>query len=201
MYLFSDFVDGNVRFIGTTKVESLRLNFDMLSQKLLYQDGETLMEIANMPMVQNVVVGDRTFLMKEGLLCEIKNIDDMQVLVNWKVKKVNIGSKGALGATTQAKVEVLRSYEFDTAYTITDFRTPTEQGVHSLEVWRQKNENTYFINIGGEERKIRYLKDLYKAYPNQAVQLKQFAKENKLTMQSAEDAFRMFGYLKSLIGD
>ncbi len=199
MFLFPDFVDGSVRFVGNTRVEKLKLNFDMLSQKVLYLDGETLMEITNMPMLQTIVTEDRRFVMRQGMLCEIKGNDDFQVLVNWKVKKVNVGSKGALGATTQAKVEVLRSYEFDTAYTITDFRKPTEQDVHSLEVWRQKNENTYFITIGGEEHVIRYLKDLYKEYPAQAKELKAYAKENKLTMLNAEDAFKMFEYLYSLV--
>ena len=94
---------------------------------------------------------------------------------------------------------MLRSYEFDTAYTITDFRKPTEQDIHSLEVWRQKNENTYFVSIGGEEHKIQYLKDLYKEYPAQAKKLKAYAKENKLTMVNAEDAFKMFEYLFNLI--
>lgn len=197
--LFPDFVDGNVRFIGNTRVEKLKLNFDMIAQKVLYLDGETLMEITNMPMIQNIVTEDRSFIMRQGMLCEIKGNDDFQVLVNWKVKKVNVGSKGALGATTQAKVEVLRSYEFDTAYTITDFRKPTEQDIHSLEVWRQKNENTYFVSIGGDEHKIQYLKDLYKEYPAQAKKLKAYAKENKLTMVNAEDAFKMFEYLFNLI--
>ena len=159
LYLFPDFVDASVRFIGNPRLEKLRLNFDMLSQKLLYMEGETLMEITNMPMIQSVVTDDRQFLMKEGMLCEIITAGDSQVLVNWKVKKVNVGSRGALGATTQAKVEVLRSYEFETPYTITDFRKPTEQDTHSLEVWRQRNDNTYFVYLGGQEYKIRYLKE------------------------------------------
>lgn len=198
MYLFPDFTDASVRFIGNTRLEKLRLNFDMLSQKLLYLDGETLMEITNMPMIQTVVTGDRQFMMREGMLCEVINVQDMQVLVNWRVKKVNVGSRGALGYTTQAKVEVLRSFEFETPYTITDFRKPTEQDVHSLEVWRQKNENTYFLNIGGDVKKVQYLKDLYKAYPEHAQALKAFAKANKLKMQNAEDAFKMFQYLNTL---
>jgi len=198
MYLFPDFTDASVRFIGNTRLEKLRLNFDMLSQKLLYLDGETLMEITNMPMIQTVVTGDRQFMMREGMLCEVINVQDMQVLVNWRVKKVNVGSRGALGYTTQAKVEVLRSFEFDTPYTITDFRKPTEQDVHSLEVWRQKNENTYFLNIGGDVKKVQYLKDLYKAYPEHVQALISFAKAKKPKTLNAEDAFKMFQYLNTL---
>ena len=199
MYLFPDFVDAKVRFVGNPRIEDLHLNFDMLSQKLLYIDGETLMEITNMEMIQNLVTEDRRFIMRDGLFCEVKDNDNIQILVNWRVKKVNVGSKGALGATTQAKVEALRSYEFDTAYTVTDWRKPTEQSAHALEVWRQKNENTYFVNMGDGDHKIKYLKDLYKAYPAQAKELKVYAKANDLTMINAEDAFRMFNYLHSLL--
>ena len=199
MFLFPDFVDAQIRFVGQRNPETVNMNFDMMSQKILYTEGETLMEITNMNMIQTLVAGDRKFVMKDGLFCEILDKDDRQVLVNWKFKKVNVGSKGALGATTQAKVEVLRSYEFDTAYTITDWRKPTEQGIHSLEVWRQRNDNTYFLRMGGTEYKIKYLKDLYKTFPAQKKSLKAFAKENKLTMLNAEDAFRMFDYLDSLL--
>ena len=199
MYLFPDFVDANVRFAGNPRIEKLHLNFDMLSQKILYVQDEVLMEITNMEMIQNLVTEDRRFIIRDGLLCEVKNNDDIQVLVNWRVKKVNIGSKGALGATTQAKVEALRTYEFDTAYTVTDWRKPTEQSAHALEVWKQKSENTYFINMDGTEYKIRYLKDLFKAYPAHAKQLKAYAKANELKMVNAEDAFKMFDYLHSLL--
>ena len=198
LYLFPDFVDASVRFIGSPKIEQLHLNFDMLSQKVLYIENDVLMEITNMGMIQTLVTEDRKFMIKDGLFCEIKTNDDFQVLVNWRIKKVNVGSKGALGATTQAKVEALRTYEFETAYTITDWRKPTEQSAHAYEVWRQKNENTYFITIGGSEHKVKYLKDLYKEFPEQKAQLQAYAKANKLTLQNAEDAFKMFDYLYSI---
>ena len=199
LYLFPDFVDAKVRFIGNPRVETINMNFDMISQKILYMEDDVLMELTNMAMVQSLVTEDRKFIMKEGLLCEIKGNDNFQVLVNWRVKKVNVGSKGALGATTQAKVEALRTYEFETAYTITDWRKPTEQSAHAMEVWRQKNENTYFLTLEGSEHKVKYLKDLYKAFPDQARSLKAYAKAEKMTMQNAEDAFRMFDYLYTLI--
>ena len=199
MYLFPDFVDANVRFVGNPRIEKLHMNFDMLSQKILYMEDDLLMEITNMGMIQNLVTEDRRFIIRDGLFCEVKSNEDIQVLVNWRVKKVNVGSKGALGATTQAKVEALRTYEFDTAYTVTDWRKPTEQSAHALEVWKQKSENTYFINMGDSEHKVKYLKDLYKAYPAQAKQLKAYAKANQLKMVNAEDAFKMFDYLYSLL--
>ena len=143
------------------------------------------MELTNPEMIRVLKAGERSFVMKEGLLCEVIGRDSGPVFVNWKLKKVNVGSKGALGATTQAKVEVVNARANDVQ-----------------EIWVQKNENTYFFSVGDKEcRNIRRLKDLYKAFPERAGQLKEYARKNKLTMTSADDAFRMIDYLRSLYAE
>lgn len=181
IFLFPEFVDGQIVFINQSRAD-VRLNFDAFNQVVLFYDGETLMELTNPEMIRTLTAGDRRFVMKEGLLCEVIERDSGPVFVNWKLKKVNVGSKGALGATTQAKVEVVNARANDVQ-----------------EIWVQKNENTYFFSVGDKEyRMIRRLKDLYKACPDRAGQLKEYARENKLTMTSADDAFRMIDYLRSL---
>ena len=104
------------------------------------------------------------------------------MLVNWKFKQVNVGSKGALGATTQSKVEVLNARSDDVQ-----------------EIWKQKSDNTYFFVADAQEHRIKRLKELYRAFPAQSKQLKAFAKANKLTMTNADDAFRLLDYLWSII--
>lgn len=197
MFLFDEFTPATIRFINHSQID-IGINFDALGQKIYYYEGETLMELTNMVQISNIKVGDRVFVMKEGLLCEVFDREGGPVLVNWKFKNVNLGSKGALGATTQAKVERLRNYEFSPGYTVADWRTSTDQDRYSLEVWQKKNDNTYFISIGGKQCAVKRLKDLYKAFPDKSKELKAYAKANKLTMLNAEDAFKMFDYLNSI---
>ena len=180
-FLFPDFVEGHIRFVNRSE-EVVRMNFDALNQKVFYYEGETLMELTRPELISRVEVGERTFTVRDGFFCEIIDREGGKVLVNWKFKQVNVGSKGALGATTQAKVEVLNARSDDVQ-----------------EIWKQKSDNTYFFMAGGQEHRIRRLKELYRAFPAQSKQLKAFAKANKLTMTNADDAFRLLDYLWSIL--
>lgn len=181
IFLFPDFEEGHIHFINRS-VADVRLNFDALGQTVYYYDGETLMELTNLNMVSRLEADDRTFVVHDDLLCEAIEREKGRVLVNWKFKNVNTGSVGALGATTQSKVEALHS-----------------RSEHSQEMWQKKNDNTYFFTVGDQEYRVKRLKDLYKAFPQHATALKAFAKENELTMTNADDAFRMFDYLWSIL--
>ena len=181
IFLFPDFEEGHIQFINRS-VADVRLNFDALSQTVYYYDGETLMELTNLNMVSRIEADGRTFVVHDDRLCEAIEREKGRVLVNWKFKNVNTGSVGALGATTQSKVEALHS-----------------RSEHSQEMWQKKNDNTYYFSVGDREYCVKRLKDLYKAFPAQAAALKAFAKENELTMTNADDAFRMFDYLWSIL--
>lgn len=199
MYLFPDFTVGHIQFFNGSEV-NIKMNFDARNQKIFYYDGDTLMEMTNLPMIRTLTVEDRVFIVREGLLCEVFDNEKGPVLVNWKFKNVNKGSKGALGTTTQGKVEVLSSFDFgQTTYSPANPGKLEGKGVHAAEVWEKKNDNTYFVSIRDQWYRIKTLKDLYAAFPEYAPQLKGYAKSTRLTMVKAEDAFKMFDYLHSLV--
>ena len=169
LYLFPEFKSGEISFKGFSRPERVAMNIDALGQKIYYLQGETLMELTNAAMIDSIKVSGSTFVMKEGLLCERMAWQNDTVYVNWKLKKVNKGSKGALGAVTQAKVEVLHSYEFTpaTPFPVSDWHLYSEDGDGSgVEVWQRKNDNTYFFYADGAEYKAKRLKDLYTAFPS-----------------------------------
>ncbi|MBQ3723461.1 MAG: hypothetical protein II851_07095 [Bacteroidales bacterium] len=199
LYLFPDFTVGHIQFYNGSTV-NVKMNFDARGQKIYYYDGETLMEMTNLPAIKTLTVQDRIFVVREGLLCEVFDNEKGPVLVNWKFKNVNKGSKGALGTTTQGKVEVLSSLDFGhTTYSTANPGKLEGKGVHSAEVWERKNDNTYFVPLDDQWYRIKTLKDLYTAFPAQAAQLKSYAKSNYLTMIKAEDAFKIIDYLQTLL--
>lgn len=198
LYLFPEFTNGSISFRGFDRSEKLPMNIDAVGQRILYYKGGQLMELTNTNMMESLVLGGRTFVMKEGMLCERLAWEADTVYVNWKLKKVNTGSVGALGAATQNKVDVL--------WTNLDAGTPVDgegryyqMGEHVTEIWERKADNTYFFSVDGQEYKVRRLKDLYKAFPDQAPALKAYAKEKKYTMENAQDALRVIGKLKELV--
>ena len=191
-FLFPDFVRGHLVFANGTTAD-VELDFDTIRQKLYYIRGNDVMELTNLQDVRSLTVGNRSFVMHNGLLCEVYDLKGEKVLVNWKFRNVNKGSKGALGATTQNRVDVIwTSGNHATA----DDRT----GEHSLDIWQIRCENTYFITVDGQDYQVRKLKDLYKAFPAVAPELKAYARENKLLMTSAEDSFKIFSEFFRLLG-
>ena len=192
-FLFPDFVKGHLVFANQSTAD-VDLNFDTQSQNLYYLRGNDMMELTNLQDVRTLTVGDRNFVLHDGLLCELVDMDGHKILVNWKFRNVNKGSRGALGATTQNRVDVLWT---SGSHATSDDRT----GEHALDIWSVRCENTYFITVDGQYYKARKLADLYKAFPAQALALKAYAKENKLLMTSAEDSFKLFAEIFRLLGE
>jgi hypothetical protein len=192
-FLFPDFVRGHLVFANGSTAD-VELDFDTIRQKLYYIRGNDVMELTNLQDVRSLTVGERSFVMRDGLLCEVYDVNGEKVLVNWKFRNVNKGSKGALGSTTQNHVDVLWT---SGSHATADDRT----GEHSLDIWQIRCENTYFLLVDGQYYRVKKLKELYKAFPAVAPQLKAFAKENHLLMTSAEDSFKIFTELFRLLGE
>ena len=72
-------------------------------------------------------------------------------------------------------------------------------GAFSSEIWQSRSANTYFFFAGGREWKARRLKDLYKAFPDQAAALKSFAKEHRYRMENAQQALQIIAHLQNLL--
>ena len=103
-YLFPDYAEGEILFQGMSRPAKVKMNIDAIGQRVFYYQDDKLMELTNLDMVRTIKVGQRMFLMKDGLLCEAlqdQARNDFTLFVNWKFRKVNVGSKGAMGATTQ----------------------------------------------------------------------------------------------------
>lgn len=198
-FLFPDFQKGHIVFYNNA-TSDVELNIDTYNQVIYYIQGDQLMQMTNMQSIGNLTVGDRRFVIHDGLLCEAVDVNGRPVLVNWKFKNVNKGSKGALGATTQNKVEVLWT-NLEAGTVVPGEGRAAQQGDYVLEVWQMKSDNTYFISVDGRDYRVKKLKDLYKAFPDVAPQLKAFAKENRLLMTSAEDSFKIFRKLFELKGE
>ena len=198
-YLFPEFTDGEILFQGMSRPARVKMNIDAIGQRIFYFQGDMLMELTNPDMVRTIKLGERMFLMKEGLLCEaIRQWESFTLLVNWKFKNVNVGAKGAMGATTQNKVDVLWTNSLPGEEVNGEGRY-AQMGEYALDLWKMKGDNTYFFTIAGREYKAKRLQDLYKAFPSVSKELKAYAREGNLTLEKADDAARVIGHLVSLL--
>ena len=68
----------------------------------------------------------------------------------------------------------------------------------NLDVWKTKNQSTYFFTKNGKEYSVKNIKSVYKAFPEQKEQIKQYVRDNKLDMMTAENALQVIDYIFSL---
>lgn len=193
IFLFPDFTEADFSFRQGNDVTA-EFNFDTKGQKLYFLQNGEVMEMTNTYRIDTVTVKNRKFLFHDGSFCErIKN-EYGEIFINWHFRDSFVGKQGAMGLTTQGKVEVMNVPGLNSEYSYENIGK-YEDGT---DVWVVKNENTYFFTLDGAEYRFRSVRDLCKEFPGKATQIKSFAKANNNTIKNAREALAMIYYIYSL---
>lgn len=193
--LFDSFVTGKIHFKNHA-VTTASMNYDAGHGRILYQQNEELMELTNSFMVDSVSFGQRQFIPMGKSYAEKIPTEHGTVYVNWVLKDVNVGSKGAYGMPTHGKVESLKSYDFGLSsetYTAYD-----KQAVKSTDMFRRKNANTYYISVNGEMKEIKSTKQLIKLYPQKEKEIRQYMSDTKVNLKEPYKALQLLDFCLSL---
>jgi len=151
-----------------------------------------LMELTNAASIDSIVwAGKRCFVTHGNRFLEKVDLKNGTCFIGWRIKKVNIGSTGALGATTQGKVESInvRSMGVFSAKDATS---------HSADVYQQKNANEYFIPSNGKFNKVTNLKHIQKLFPQHKEAIKEFAEKQDIKMQEPLSVLELLNYCMGL---
>lgn len=193
--MFDQFTNAKIRFKNRSVTVS-SMNYDASGGKMYFQQNGNMMEMTNVFMVDTVAWGDRKFIPQGKRFWEVFRQKNGIVFVDWLLKDVHLGSKGAFGLPTQGKVETLKladlsagapgGYSYDT------------QGTYSKDVWKRKNDNTYYFNYDGQLRKIKSVKQLRKLFKEHDLLIKEYADKEKIDMKEVTDALKLIDYCLGL---
>lgn len=151
------------------------------------------MEVTNASTIDTVFVEDRRFIPAEKGFYEVVSLNNGNVFVDWLLKDVNVGSKGALGAVTQGSVHNLQMSNL--GLNGTEMYTPyKQQKLGSTDVYHRKSDNTYYINKENRLVKLKTLKQVVKAFPAFKDEINTFAKENDTDMKETHDVLMLLDY-------
>lgn len=192
IYLFDDFTTAEILFKNHSK-SKLSVNYDASNKTLLFRQGSDIMEVTNTALVDTVYINDRKFVPAIKGLYEVVPLKNGIVYIDWLLKDVNIGSKGALGAVTQGSVQNLQMSDFGN-YDAMYYTPYDQQKIHSTDVYKRRNDNTYYIRIGGKLTKIKTQKHLEKAFPAHKEDISNFADQQKVEMNDASHALTLINY-------
>lgn len=171
------------------------MNYDAASRKMYYMDGERMMVLDGIENVDSVHIGTRKFLRADNHFLEVICLAGGKVCVDWDMKNVIVGKRGAYGQRTEGSVQSVRLYDFQEAggmsvgYTPYD---PQEAGVN--DIYRLQNNNVYYLEINGKVTKVRTLKQLLKAFPGMEKKIRDYMSQQNFDMKIAEDALKIIDY-------
>jgi len=198
IYLFSDFLQAKIIFRNHTTT-SVLLNYDASNKVMLYRQGENLMELTSAAVIDTIVVDGHRFIPAEKCFYEVVMSKNGEIYIDWLLKDVNVGSKGALGAVTQGSVYNLQMSDFGNNDAM--YYTPYgQQELGSTDIYLRKNDNTYYIKRDGKYTKAKTEKQLYKIFPTHKDEIAAFANENKIDMKDTGKALTLIDYCLSLDG-
>lgn len=198
IFLLDGFTQAQIRFRNHS-VTNVSLNYDASNKTMLFLQGEEIMEVTNTTLIDTITVGDRQFVPATKGFYEVVYMKNGVAYIDWLLKDVNIGSKGALGAVTQGSIHNLQMN--DLGLNGAEMYTPYgPQKIGSTDVYRRKNDNTYYIKVDEKMTKVKTVKHLEKIYPAHKDTIKAYAKEKKINMKDAQSALELLDYCLELAG-
>ncbi len=185
----------SVVFLRPFSIVKAPMNYDAASRKMYYMDGERMMVLEGVENVDSVHLGARRFIRANERFLEVCQLEGGKVCIDWDIKNVIVGKRGAYGQRTEGNVQSVRLYDFQQAAGMSVGYTPYDpQEAGANDIYRLQNNNMYYVEIGGRVVKIRTLKQLLKAFPGKETEIRNHISQQNLDMKRAEDALKIIGY-------
>lgn len=207
IFLFDNYANGLIHFKNKAVTASL-MNYDANNGKMYFLQGENLMELTNAAAIDSIKFGTRHFLGYRNDFVELFQLNNGQVKILWRIHKIHEGYEGAFGTTSQVggqKIQLQGNFGMGGIagagggmYNGSFGMNQNDGNNRRLDIWKQKNANTYFFEKDGKEYTVKSLKNIYKMFPEYREQIKQYVKENALDMMSTDKALQIIDYILSL---
>ena len=184
VFIFKQFVHAKIHFKNRS-ITVVPMNYDAVNDKMYFQRDGQLMELMQLDRIDSVVWAKQfCFVCHDQKFLEKVPLKNGTAFIHWQVRSVNIGAIGAMGRVTQAKVERVYSSE--------SWRN------HSADIYKQKNQNNYYLLLDGSLKKATTLKQILKLFPDHKADIEAFVEEKQIKMQIPQSVLDLLDYCLNL---
>ena len=184
VFIFKQFVHAKIHFKNRS-ITVVPMNYDAVNDKMYFKRDGQLMELMQLSSIDSVVWAKKfCFVYHEQKFLEKVQLKNGTAFIHWQVRNVNIGSIGALGQITQAKV--------DRAYSSKSWRD------YNSDVYKLKNKNDYYLSLDGSLKKVTTLKQILKLFPKSKADIEAFVEEQQTNMQMPQSVLDLLDYCLNL---
>ena len=185
VFIFRQFVHAKIHFKNRS-ITVVPMNYDAVNDKMYFKRDGQLMELMQLSSIDSVVWAKKfCFVYHEQKFLEKVQLKNGTAFIHWQVRNVNIGSIGALGQITQAKV--------DRAYSSKSWRD------YNSDVYKLKNKNDYYLSLDGSLKKVTALKQILNLFPKHNADIEKFVEEQQINMQIPQSVLDLLDYCLNLV--
>lgn len=191
IFLFNEFTDGRMQLNDKSIIET-QFNYDCEKQELYYKQGNEYLQMYNTTNVDTLFVGTRKFVPTHQGASYFEYIPagNETLMVDWKLKLIYKGTRGAMGVVTQSGGQAS-----------VDMELIRHQGISNPDnsVYKVDLKNTYHTYINGKEVSFNNLKSFIKLYPNtQQKTIRQLAKTESVNFDNPWQVAKLIVLCRSL---
>jgi len=189
-YLFEDFQRGQVVFKNGSTSSSL-FNYDLLGSKILFKNGEEVMELANPNTVSHININGRVFQhIKSDVFYEKVKAGNTDLYVLWKSSLVSEGKNAGYGTKSQTSAVDNVSHVY---------KNLSSNKLSSSETFKTINKNNYYVNIKGKYKQFNSLSTLANIFKNHEEEIKNGLKDEKLNFRKINDVKHAVSYCSQFV--
>ena len=184
VFIFKQFVHAKIHFKNRS-ITVVPMNYDAVNDKMYFKRDGQLMELMQLSAIDSVVWTKQfCFVHHEQKFLEKVSLKNGTAFIHWQVRNVSIGSIGALGQVTQAKVERV--------YSSGNWRN------QSADIYKLKNQNDYYLLLDGSLKKATTLKQILKLFPEHKADIEAFVEKQHTNMQMPLSVLELLDYCLNL---
>ena len=176
-YLFNKFEKGVALYKGGNQIQSF-FNYDLISGKIVFKDGNTVMELANPELFDQISVGDRVFKYIKGeTFYEKVDINNLDLYIEWKSQLISQGKNVGYGSSQSSAVNDVSHLS----------QNGSTYNLNSSEKFNLIPKNSYYVQLKGKYKRFNSAKSLAKLFKNHEDEILKYIDSEKIKFDSEED--------------
>jgi len=188
-YLYPEFSSGIVKMKNGRNQKAM-LNYNMVSEKMVYQQGDKLFDLMGTEMVDTVFLQNSCFIPVSEVFYEVVVVAPISLFIQHQGSIIPPGRPSGYGGTSQTSS--ISSYS----------GINTASGYHNLKLPSDYTVNVdpvYWIRTNNEIYSFTNERQFLKIFPEQADELKQFIKKGRIKIARRDDLIRLINYSNELL--
>jgi hypothetical protein len=188
-FLYPEFSKSKVR-MKNGQIQNITLNYNTVSEKMVFQKDEKLYDMANPEMIDTVFLQDSRFVPSGKVFFKIMLVAPVTFYAQYKGELQPPGTPAGYGGTSQvSNTKNMSSVQLSTGYYNLDL--PVDYTV--------KTNIIYWYNQDGNMLSFVNERQFLKLNPDKETEIKQFIKQNKIKFDRLPDMVKLAEYFNQLI--